>query len=61
MPKKYVGMFVGVYCPNCNAQTGLFNRDNKTGSPLMNEAHEKEAEQRYRHPLPFHRLNSRRT
>ena len=46
MPKKYVGMFIGVYCPNCNAQTGLFNKDNKTRSPLMNKAHEKDAEQR---------------
>lgn len=43
MVSKFRGRYAAVGCTECGAQTPLFDADNHTGSPILNEAHEKAA------------------
>lgn len=44
MLKKLHWRYVTVVCTKCGCNVVLTDRSNRTGSPLMNAAHEKEAE-----------------
>ena len=43
MVSKFRGRYAAVGCTECGAQTSFFDADNHTGSPILNEAHEKAA------------------
>ena len=46
MLKRLHNRFIFAGCKKCHVSTPLFNARNKTGSPLINEAHTKDAKKK---------------
>lgn len=46
MLKKLHNRYVFAGCPNCGVSTMLYFANNRTGSPLINKAHEESAKEK---------------